>query len=59
MLRITDVLIRNLVWAAVEQDDRHKTSQHISKLTEKIEGCGVTFRVNVKLMLQLLHVHFN
>ena len=59
MLRVTDVLIRNLVWAAVEQDHRHKTSQNIIKLTEKIRGCGVTFRVNVKLTLQLLHVHFN
>ena len=53
MLRITDVLTCNLNWAAVEQDHRYKTSQHISKLTKKIWGCGVTLRVNVKLKLKL------
>ena len=52
MLRITDVLLCNLVWAILAQDSSHiPTSDNIpanlEELTELIRSCGATFQVNI------------
>ena len=53
MLRITDVLLRNLVWAILAQDSSHiPTSSanipaNLQELVELIRSCGVTFQVNI------------
>lgn len=49
MLRITDILIRNLIWLAIMEDGRnimHASTEHIDLLLEKVRECGVTFRVH-------------
>ena len=48
MLRIMDVLIRNVVWCAAAEDASdilNTSSRHINLLENKIKACGVTFRV--------------
>lgn len=57
MLRIMDVLMRNLVRFAVAEDTSnilHTTTIHVELLEEKIKACGVTFRVSSGLHA---HVH--
>ena len=48
MLRITDVLLRNLIYGAIQEDEKDitiKSTEHIDKLLEAIQQCGITFRV--------------
>ena len=46
MLRITDVLLRNLVWAMVQLDITNRTDEvNISKLVLAIKLCGISFKV--------------
>ena len=49
MLRVTDILIRNLVWAMLLLDMKEKQSrrqpQYIDKLLHTIRSCGITFNV--------------
>lgn len=47
MLRISDILIRNLVYAAVSADSNaiKDSTTHIDHLVEKIRNIGITFRV--------------
>lgn len=53
LLRVSDVLIRNLIWAAVAADNelRTKSSEHLTRLQERVKGCGITFRVQIIAML--------
>lgn len=46
-LRIFDVLLRNLIWAAVAADASiyKDCTAHKDKLLKCIQECGVTFRV--------------
>ena len=49
MLRVSDILLRNLIWAAVAEDGKdivRTTSTTINLLAEKIKACGITFRVS-------------
>ncbi len=49
MLRISDVLLRNLIWGTIGQDlvDRHhsRPTVYLDQLVEAIKSCGVTFKV--------------
>ena len=47
MLRISDMLIRNLVHAAIAADCHitRNTTVHLDMLLENIRKCGITFRV--------------
>ena len=50
MLRVTDVLIRNIIWAMIYNDLREvqqkKQPQHLDKLVQTIRSCGITFSVS-------------
>ena len=50
MLRIFDVLIRNLIYVAVTIDkkdiSKQHNTQHVNMIVTKIVSCGVTFRVS-------------
>lgn len=48
MLRITDVLLRNLIYAAASKDSSVIQSNEttLNLLIQKIRDCGVTFHVN-------------
>ena len=52
MLRIFDVLIRNLIYIAVSIDKKDINSQqntkHVDMVVTKIVSCGVTFHVSLK-----------
>ena len=49
MLRITDVLLRNLIWAMIAQDiiecHHSRPAVYLNQLVESIRSCGVTFKV--------------
>ena len=49
MLRVTDVLIRNIIWAVVHKDltevHQRKPAKYLETLVEKIKSCGITFKV--------------
>ena len=55
MLRITDILIENLIEDAMQWDDKESSSsskkrsieksKHVQKLIEAINNCGVTFSI--------------
>ena len=47
MLRITDVLLRNLIWAMIQKDlqERNNTRDHMEQLVQAIQSCGITFKV--------------
>ena len=50
MLRVTDVLTRNLVWAMIDLDlrSRHvgtEPTDNLEGLLDAIHRCGITFRV--------------
>ena len=51
MLRISDVLLRNLIWATVTLDSNitRDSSKYRDILLEKIKGCGITFRVSDRI----------
>ena len=50
MLRIYDILMRNLIWGMLAQDiqSQHKgaPASCLDKLIKAIRHCGITFRVN-------------
>lgn len=56
MLRLTDILIRNLISAMIHYDERrfHVSSgddeNHLQKIQTIIKSCGITFRVLVQLI---------
>ncbi len=54
MLRVTDVLIRNLIWAMIDLDlkSHHMgvTPVHLDRLLDSIRGCRLTFRVRICFM---------
>lgn len=51
MLRVSDVLIRNMVWAMAAMDhkrelhDRQRTPMNMDKLISAIRQCGLSFQV--------------
>lgn len=48
MLRISDVLIRNIIGIAQAHDITNpvrKTTRHIDMIVESIRSCGITFHV--------------
>ena len=55
MLRITDILIENLIEDAMQWDDKESSSyskkrsveksEHVKKLLQAINNCGVTFSI--------------
>ncbi len=49
MLRITDVLLRNLIWGMIAQDiiecHHSRPAIFLNKVVESIRLCGVTFKV--------------
>ena len=51
MLRVTDILIRNLMWEVIYQDDvnafrdKTKKSAILNKTVNCIRSCGLTFQV--------------
>ena len=49
MLRITDVLINNLVLAAITCDNSitSNSTVHLDMLLKRIHSCGITFRVTI------------
>ena len=51
MLRVSDVLIRNLIWAMIERDIKEdhysRSPQFLDKLVDEIRKCGLTFRVSL------------
>ncbi len=57
MLRVTDVLIRNLIWAMLHLDTKEqhqgKEAQFVDRLLSKIRSCGITFRVGLVKYCQL------
>ena len=48
MLRVSDILLRNLIWAAAADgtDNVRTTSTTINLLAEQIKACGITFHVS-------------
>ena len=50
MLRITDVLLRNLIWAMIQKDlrERNNTKNHMEQLVLAIRSCGITFKVKYR-----------
>ena len=54
MLRIMDVLIRNLIWYAAMKDSQSimcTSTECVDLLVEKVKECGVTFRVCYNIIL--------
>uniref|UniRef100_A0A1X7VK49 Uncharacterized protein n=1 Tax=Amphimedon queenslandica TaxID=400682 RepID=A0A1X7VK49_AMPQE len=49
MFRITDILIRNLIWIAKAHDSRDiaakSSTKHIDLVAQSITSCGVTYRI--------------
>ena len=50
MLRIFDILLRNVIWAMIHQDliERHNSRPaiYLDQLVKEIKSCGVTFKVH-------------
>ncbi len=46
MLRVTDILMRNLIWAMIYIDMKDKGESNLNRLVNEIRSCGVTFKVN-------------
>ena len=61
MLRVTDVLLRNLIWAMIHNDlkKRDGSSTNLNRLVHEITSCGITFKVNHvhNIINILLHKH--
>ena len=55
MLRITDVLLRNLLQAVIQQDKIKRQEQRpdkiLSEAVQRIQSCGVTFKVHSSILL--------
>ena len=52
MLRVTDVLLRNLVWAIISRDRKEAhcgpmRTASLDRLVDTIKSCGVYFRVSL------------
>ena len=47
LLRVFDILMRNLIWAVSQRDHTPTTdsTDHIELLQAEIRQCGVTFKV--------------
>ncbi len=49
MLRVSDVLLRNLIWAMIYRDMEEQHSQRppqfLEEVIKKIRSCGISFRV--------------
>ena len=45
LLRIFDVLLRNLIFMAIQLDQHQKSDQHLLTLKTAIRSCGVTFEI--------------
>ncbi len=64
MLRISDILIRNVVLAMIHRDQTERHSgrpvQFVDKLLEKIRSCGISFKVKKsgELLSKLTSVSF-
>lgn len=62
MLRVTDVLIRNLLWEVIYQDDvnslrdKNKKNEYLNEAVNCIRSCGLTFQVISVVLLQALGV---
>ena len=57
MLRIMDILIRNLIWYAAMEDSQNvicTSTGYVDLLVEKVKECGVTFRVCYIILIQLI-----
>ncbi len=50
MLHVTDILLRNLIWAMIYMDMRNKGESNLNKIVNEIRSCGVTFKVNNNYM---------
>lgn len=50
MLRITDILIRNLIWGMVYFDAKERRngarSAYLQSFEDAVRSCGLTFKVN-------------
>ena len=55
LLRRSDVLIRNIVMAAMTADMRiHKDeSKQTEKLLQSIRECSITFRVRIQIIIEI------
>ncbi len=60
MLRISDILIRNMVWAMAYGDlvltHEGKPPEHIDRLIVKIRECGISFNVHKHCPIYNVHV---
>ncbi len=49
MLRVSDVLQRNLIWAMMyrdmEEEHAQRPSKYLEELVNKIRSCGISFKV--------------
>lgn len=45
MLRVTDILLRNLIWAMLHMDMRDNGETHLKALVDEIRSCGISFKV--------------
>ena len=62
LLRVTDVLIRNIVWEMVQCDQRARVrgeeGEHLQRFQQTVQACGVIFKVHVGQVGNLLP-HWN
>ena len=61
MLRVSDILIRNMVWAMAAMDHRRETHErlspvHMDKLVAAVNQCGISFQVG---SLYTVHIQFS
>ncbi len=45
LLRVSDVLLRNLILMAIRRDRQEKSTENITSLKAAIRSCGVTFEI--------------
>ena len=50
MLRISDVLLRNFLWAMIQQDKiemhEQRPEKFLNEAVQRIQSCGITFKVH-------------
>ena len=56
MLRVTDILLRNLIWAMIYMDMRNKGESNLNKIVNEIRSCGLTFKVNNNYTYNVINV---
>ena len=61
LLRITDVLLRNLIWEMVRCDhsaraQRGSHTNHLQQLIDAITSCGVTFKAGKIILVQYMQL---